>query len=358
MAGRICAVRLAVGVLLAAVATTTAAQTAPATNPATKPAAKPAAAVVLMYHRFGEDAYPSTNIRIEQFEAHIAELKSRKYKVLPLPEVVAALTAGGTLPDRAVAITVDDAYRSVFTEAWPRLKAAGFPFTVFVATEPVARRRHGYMTWNQIRTLRDAGVTIAAHTRTHAHLARLSDAEARAEIVQSNKILQRELGRAPDIFAYPYGEASAAVMKIARENGYIVGFGQHSGVAFRGLDRFYLPRFALNEAYGGMDRFRLVANALPLLAQGITPVDPLVRPDANPPAFGFTAADSVGSLKGLTCFNSRDGNARIERLGKRRIEVRFARAFPAGRARVNCTMSGPGKRWRWLGTLFYVKPKG
>ncbi|HLT76966.1 MAG TPA: chitin deacetylase, partial [Ferrovibrio sp.] len=41
-------------------------------------------AAILMYHRFGEDSVPSTNIRLEQFDAHIAELTAGRYSVLPL----------------------------------------------------------------------------------------------------------------------------------------------------------------------------------------------------------------------------------------------------------------------------------
>ncbi|MDH5410757.1 MAG: polysaccharide deacetylase family protein, partial [Alphaproteobacteria bacterium] len=94
-------------------------------------------AVFLMYHRFGEDIYPATNVRIEQFEAHITELTKGPYTVLPASEIVAALQSGKELPDRTVGITIDDAYLSVYTEAWPRLKAAGLPFTLFVATDAV-----------------------------------------------------------------------------------------------------------------------------------------------------------------------------------------------------------------------------
>jgi len=325
--------------------------------PATAKTPADSGAVVLMYHRFGEDAYPSTNIRLAQFEAHIAELKSGKYRVVPLPEIVAALAAGTPLADRTVAITIDDAYRSVFAEAWPRLKAAGLPFTLFVATEPVEKRQGGYMTWDQVRALREAGVTIAAHSHTHAHMARQSDADAAAEIAGSNRILQRELGQTPDIFAYPYGEASAATAALARKGGYTVAFGQHSGVVFAGLDRYYLPRFAMNESYGEFSRFRLVVNTRPLLARDITPVDPMVRPGANPPAFGFTVTDAMGDLKRLACYHSHGGDARIEHIGARRIEVRFAKAFPAGRSRVSCTLPAGGGRWRWLGMQFYVKPK-
>src|SRR3546814_19731197 len=73
-------------------------------------------AVLLMYHRFGEDDLPSTSIRLSQFEAHLAELTSGRYRVMALPEIVARLRAGQPLPQRAVAITIDDAALSVYRE--------------------------------------------------------------------------------------------------------------------------------------------------------------------------------------------------------------------------------------------------
>src|SRR5437762_8991612 len=73
-----------------------------------------AGAVIIQYHRFGEDDVPTTNIRLAQFEAHLAELKKSKYTVLPLADVIAALREGRALPDRTVAITIDDAYTSAY----------------------------------------------------------------------------------------------------------------------------------------------------------------------------------------------------------------------------------------------------
>lgn len=311
-------------------------------------------AVVVMYHRFGEPDHRSTNIQIDQFEAHIRELTSGPYSVLPLGEVAAAMARGKRLPDRAVAITVDDAYLSVYTDAWPRLKAAGLPFTVFVATRAVNSKLPGFMTWDQIREMQQAGVTIAAHTHSHLHMADADTARNRREIEVSNRILRRELGAVPTIFAYPYGEASAAVADLVRNGGYEVAFGQHSGVAFRGLGRYYLPRFALNETYGYLERFRLVVNALPLPATGFTPADPLLTPPNNPPAFGFTVAPDLRGLSGLACYHSQAGQGTIERLGNTRMEIRFSKAFSPGRSRVNCTMPAGNGRWRWLGMQFYV----
>ncbi len=74
------------------------------------PASAADSAVLVMYHRFGEDDIPLTNTRLEQFEAHLNELKTGGYTVLPVPEIVAALKAGKPLPDRTVGITIDDAY--------------------------------------------------------------------------------------------------------------------------------------------------------------------------------------------------------------------------------------------------------
>ena len=84
-------------------------------------------ATVLMYHRFGEDKYPSTNIRIEQFEAHLDMLINGDYTIWPLDKIVDHLQQGLDLPDKTVAITIDDAYLSVFIEARPRLKARNLP---------------------------------------------------------------------------------------------------------------------------------------------------------------------------------------------------------------------------------------
>jgi peptidoglycan/xylan/chitin deacetylase (PgdA/CDA1 family) len=314
-------------------------------------------AVIFMYHRFGEQAYPTTSIRLDQFEAQIAELKSGRYKVLQLPEIVAALRDRKPLPDYAVALSVDDAYASVYSRAWPRLKAAGLPFTLFVATDAIDQKNADMMSWDQIRTLARDGVTIGAHSASHLHMAANDAAKNRADIERSNARFRAELGAVPAIFAYPYGETSRAVSALVAEMGYRAAFGQHSGVIGPQSDMFYLPRFALNEHYGTIDRFRLAARALPLPVSDVAPADPLLGPRNNPPAFGFTVAADIARDAGrIACYSSIDGRARVERLGERRIEVRMMRPFPPGRGRVNCTLPGPDGRWRWFGTQFYVAP--
>lgn len=315
-------------------------------------------AVVLLYHRFGDSGHASTNVTIEQFEAHIAEIRSGKYVVRPLPEIAAALRAGTELPDFTIGISIDDAFLSVYREAWPRLRQAGLPFTLFVATDPIDRGSPDYMSWAQIRELAKAGVTIGSQTASHPHMPRLSPERNTAELEKSAARFKAELGAAPTLIAYPYGEYSLAVGAVARAAGFTVGFGQHSGAIHPDSDFFNLPRFAFNEAYGDIARFRMAARALPLRAADITPPDCFLAGARNPPLYGFTVKGLAPErLARLACYVSGQGKAQIERLGERRIEVRMADAFRPGRTRVNCTLPEAEGRWRWFGRQFVVPPR-
>ena len=318
----------------------------------TAAAAAESAAVILMYHRFGETKFLSTNIQLEQFDNHIKELTSGGYNVLPVRDIMIAIRNGKDLPDRTVGITIDDGYRSIYSEAWPRFKKASLPFTVFVATDPIDRGSSNYMSWDQIRELKKSGVEISAHTSSHNHMPVSSPEQNTLELQKSSERMIAELGQAPDMFAYPFGEASERVQKLVQRSGFTFAFGQHSGVVNRSTNVHYIPRFALNENYGDMRRLRLVLNALPLPAKDITPADPFLTAN-NPPDLGFTVAASIKNLHRLSCFSSSEGRVRVEHLGPR-IEVRMTSAFPKGRTRINCTLPGPDNRWRWFGTLFVV----
>ncbi len=308
-------------------------------------------AVVIMYHRFGEGDYPSTNISLESFEAHVAELKSGPYTVLPVSEIIKKLKAGEALVERTIGITIDDAYRSIYTEAWPRLKAAGLPFTVFVSTAHVDHGASRHLTWDQIREMRAAGVDFGHHSVSHLHMPQASQEQLQQEIDVANERFRKELGATPTLFAYPYGETSLASRAAIENGGFIAAFGQHSGVIDASGDAYYMPRFGLNETFGGIDRFRLIVNALSLPVQDLSPADPLID-DVNPPAIGFTVTGNVGELDQLSCFLSHEGQrADVAILGPR-VEIRTQSPLPVGRTRLNCTLPTQQGRWRWFGHQF------
>ena len=309
-------------------------------------------AVILMYHRFGEANYPTTNIRLDQFETHLEILANGNYNVMALGDIIDALQAGQELPDRTIAITIDDAYLSVFVEAWPRLRARNFPATIFVATRPVDRQLRGYMTWDQLREMQADGYDIGSQTKTHPHMHMITDAQIDDELITSNQRFIEEMGMRPDLFAYPYGEYDLRVIEGVKKAGFIAAFGQHSGV-MSGYDGYYeLPRFTMNEQYGTPERLDLAINGLPLKVQQITPSD-VVLTTENPPVYGFTLSPDMDAPKQLRCFNSRYGKLEVSILG-RRAEIRLPGPLSGKRSRINCTMPGPDGRWRWFGRQFLL----
>ena len=308
-------------------------------------------AAVIMYHRFGESNLPSTNTTIEQFEAHLEELASGPYTVMPLAEITDRIINGKALPDRAVAITVDDAFLSFYEKAWPRLKSYGFPVTVFVATQAIDRGLKGYASWEQLREMQAEGVAFGSQSNTHPHMHQIDLDQARQEIEISNDRFIAELGIKPTLFAYPYGEYTPEIRDLMQDMGFTAAFGQNSGIMHQSQHHFEFPRFAFNENYGDISRLKLAINALPIPAVAFSPESMVL--EENPPLYGFTVTEDIGPLNRIACFASRMGKVDRMVLGQR-IEVRLPAAMTGHRARINCTMPyfENGKetgRWRWLG---------
>ncbi|MDX1736706.1 MAG: polysaccharide deacetylase family protein [Alphaproteobacteria bacterium] len=314
--------------------------------------------VVLMYHRFGEAEYPSTNIRLDQFAEHLAELKSGKYNVLSLEELTEAIIAGEDLPERTVALTIDDGFRSVYENAWPMIKESELPFTMFISSGLHEEQRFDYMTWDQIREMADGGVTIAGHGLYHDHMAGLDETTSLKLIQEDYELIREKLGEAPKLFAYPYGEASLTLMKQVESMGYIAAFGQQSGALAKSLNPFYLPRFPVNERYGELDRIRMNLNTIGLAVEDLLPEDPLLERSAanNPPAIGFTLPRDLDNTDQLACYHSKIGKVEdLQLIGKFRVEMRFEEAFEAGRTRINCTLPAENGRWYWFGLQYFTK---
>lgn len=350
---------IALAVLVGVCAFASAPGHAQETQQRTEESTEEGGASILMYHRFGEDDVPSTNVTLAQIDAHIDELTSGGYTPLSLPDIVARLKADEMFPHKSIGVSIDDAYLSVYTEAWPRFKQAGIPFTVFVATEPVDRGFSRYMSWDQIRELAaDPLVTIGSQTAAHLHMIDAGEAANAADLELSNQRFRAELGYVPDLIAYPYGEFDDAVAALVKTQGFVAGFGQHSGAVGASDDIFRLARFAMNETYGDLARLRTSAGALPLPVTDFTPADTVVTAEDNPPAIGFTLSNDLPQASQIACYSNHEGTLKLERLGPR-IEVRMTTPLPQGRTRLNCTApmtdANGEVRWRWLGRLLYVK---
>ena len=203
-------------------------------------------------------------------------------------------------------------------------------------------------------TLAESGlVEIGLQGSAHGHLATQPLAAARDDIERAMTRFAAELGRPPRLFSYPYGEYGLALRDLVAELGFEAAFGQQSGAFDSSDDRFALPRFAISRRHGGLERFRLMAGALPLPAVDLSPRDPLLQAGENPPRFGFTLTAGAATGAAVTCYAN--GRAVPVTLSKgRRLAVALEAPFAPGRHRINCTQPGPDGRWRWRGALFTV----
>lgn len=321
-------------------------------------------AVIFMYHHVDDGTPPSTSVAPKTFAAQMDYLDREGFSVMPLIDLLDALKAGSAVPKHSIAITFDDAYRSVLTQALPLLEARGWPFTVLVSTESIDQHYGGYLSWDELRTLGAHGGSIGNHSVTHAHLVRRladeSEADWRgrisAEIGTASDRLETEV--APyltPVFAYPYGEYTTEVKAIVEAAG-LYGLGQQSGAIGPGSDFLALPRYPVATALG-LDDFELRARSLPLPVSLSGPERHIVDEADGRPAL-VLALDATEDLRvaELACYYSGQGRTPIEWQGAamREFLVRPEQPLGAGRSKVNCTApsrSGQGIYY-WYGYLW------
>ena len=246
---------------------------------------------ILCYHNVvrsstggGESA---VHMSLDRFDSPLRWITGH-YNVLPLNELQARVQANRQ-SNRTLSITFDDGYAGVFEHAWPLLKAARLPATVFIPTVSIdsgapfwwdypavvrnatpARRRYWleelrgdgpqislfeeataaptlpaeYLpaTWESIRRAAAEGFDLGAHSATHRNLTRLTAAELDAEISGSRNTLEERTGVRAESFAYPYGLWNSAVRDCVRNAGFRIGVTLDSGLNRAGTDAWSLRR--------------------------------------------------------------------------------------------------------------------
>jgi peptidoglycan/xylan/chitin deacetylase (PgdA/CDA1 family) len=170
-------------------------------------------------HRAGQNGEQrELDVDTTVFRTQMSYLASHGYQVISFPALVAALEHGTGVPPRSVVITFDDGWKSQYDVALPVLRQLHFTATFFIFSQPIGVDP-GYMTWPQVKELQAAGMTIAAHSRTHPKLT-LPTVSLASEVAGSRQDLEQQLGTAPDIFAYPYGEWDDRVAAAVRAAGF------------------------------------------------------------------------------------------------------------------------------------------
>ena len=305
----------------------------------------------LMYHRFNENKYPSTNIQMDVFKKHIETIKNTGYKFYDPKSFISEFN----LPknEKKILLTIDDGFKSFYEEAWPYLKKNKIPFILFVSTEPVGK--FGYMNWNEIKEIEQSKFGyIGHHSHTHEYLIDMSEEEFTNDIETATKIFKEKLGYSPAIFSYPFGEYSLFIKNYISKN-FDVAFGQHSGIIDINKDKYELPRFPINEKYGEIKRFKSLINYHPLEYKSLKPEEKKISNKSNPPKLIIEFFDNQKNIENINCYSNDGGNWKRSNLSFENniLTIDFDQKFIPRRGRINCSLNDNGK-WRWFGTQFVV----
>jgi peptidoglycan/xylan/chitin deacetylase (PgdA/CDA1 family) len=192
--------------------------------------------LVLCYHALSDDWPAALSTTPERFEAQLALLLERGYAPATFEQALSSPPGR-----RTVAVTFDDAYRSVLERAHPIMERLGVPGTVFVPTDfagkPEPMRWQGIdqwlggphepellcLGWDELRGLADQGWEVGSHTCSHPHLTALDDERLSRELQDSRAACEQGTGRRCRSIAYPYGDVDARVVRATGAAGYSYG---------------------------------------------------------------------------------------------------------------------------------------
>ncbi len=312
--------------------------------------------ISLMYHRFEENKYPSTNIKLKDFKEHIKIIEKNNINFINPDNFENELKNKN---QRKILLTIDDGFSSFYENAWPILKEKKIPFILFVSTREVGSSN--YMTWGQIKELNEENfVEIGNHSHTHEYLVEEDYEIIKKDIEKSISIFKEKLGKNSSFFSYPFGEYSLEFKDIIKSLGFKYAFGQHSGVIDQTKDLYELPRFPINEKYGEVKRFNSLTKTLPFKYRKIYPEEKYLLQNKNPPKVRIEFYDNIKNLNSLNCY-SNEGNkwrqSDIKFENSNTLLINITEKFIGERGRINCSLRDPSGLWRWLGLQFVVADK-
>jgi peptidoglycan/xylan/chitin deacetylase (PgdA/CDA1 family) len=313
--------------------------------------------ISLMYHRFEENKYPSTNIRINDFKEHLKIIEDNNIKFINPKDFENELKNNKL--QRKILLTIDDGFLSFYENAWPILKNKRVPFILFVSTREIGA--YNYMSWEQIKEIsKEDFVEIGNHSHTHEYLADEDNETIKKDIEKSISIFKKNLGNNSNFFSYPFGEYSNDFKSIIKEFGFKYAFGQHSGVMDETKDFYELPRYPINEKYGEIKRFKSLTKTLPFKYKNIYPDEKYLLQSTNPPNVKIEFYETIENLKSVGCY-SNEGNkwrkSDIKFENSNTLIINISEKFVGERGRINCSLRDPSGLWRWLGIQFVVSDK-
>jgi peptidoglycan/xylan/chitin deacetylase (PgdA/CDA1 family) len=207
---------------------------------------------ILMYHYLSVPPANADRFRLDlsvtpdHFREQLAWLKAEGFETISLYQLLSALNTGSPdLPERPIILTFDDGYRDNYQNAFPLLKEFGYSATFFILTDVTDRSEPGYLTWDMLREMSNAGMDIEVHGREHFDFSNRNHDWLVYHLLGPMQTIKANLGYTPRFIAYPSGSYDSQVIKAAQELGYWGGITTHYGRQHTGDDLFEIDRLRI-----------------------------------------------------------------------------------------------------------------
>ncbi|MBR4310624.1 MAG: polysaccharide deacetylase family protein, partial [Akkermansia sp.] len=188
---------------------------------------------VLGYHNFSETKSPTRMLlRTSELRKQMETIRQNGYTVISMQEFLEWRLGERLLPEKCVLITLDDGWRSVYTDAYPIFKEYGYPFHLFLYTRYLTGRGDS-MSPAMIREMMDNGATIGSHSATHPYPSTWKKHERAGqeayvtfidkEIGESRTRLEQLFGPV-NTYCYPGGYNDETMVSRMAGYGYVAAF--------------------------------------------------------------------------------------------------------------------------------------
>jgi len=196
---------------------------------------------ILMYHYVRDLNDPNDKVGMNLsvspaiFDSQMKYLSEQDYKSITFAQLNSK-----ELPDKPIMITFDDGYADAYSQAFPILKKYNFTGVFYIITSKVGQGE--YVSWDQLKVMQKAGMTIGSHTVTHPSLDKATKSQIDKELTDSKTKLETELGIKVTDLCYPAGKYNTQVIEEVNKIGYTDATTTHSGISNQDSSLFELPR--------------------------------------------------------------------------------------------------------------------
>ncbi len=300
---------------------------------------------ILGYHDFSEtEQQTAMRIRTSKFREQMQTIRDLGLAVIPMSDFIAWKNGEKAIPAKSVVITIDDGWKSVYTDAYPILKEFGYPFTIFIYKDYLDGGSKA-MTTTMVKDMLKHRATIGSHSTTHPYPQAVKkyqktgvqeyDKFLEVEMRESKRFLEQQFKKNIPLYAYPGGFYTDEMLTKAEQVGYSHLFTVQPGKVNRDLPNNLLPRYIILGNHDKIFEFAInfrdtVANSAEGLVEGMAKT------------LEFPVIPQPGAI-----INSRQPNIEVDFTTATHIDPQTLKMQVAGFGEVPANYASAGKLFSW-----------